>query len=300
MEHVLSAGQFAKEELEKILDLAEDISKNPKKYENAIHGKIVSTLFYEPSTRTRLSFESAILRVGGKVISTENAKVASSAVKGESIKDTIRVTAGYADAIVIRHKDVNSANDAASVSNVPILNAGSGSGEHPTQALLDMFTIRQNKGKIEGLKVVVCGDLRYGRTVHSLIQLLSLYDNVKIYGLSRKSFKLPEKYIEMLKDKNIEYIECSEFKDIPIDIDVIYHTRTQKERFEGDQEIEEEYIIDQKVLDMFPNTILLHPLPRVEEISEEVDDDKRALYFKQAHNGVFIRMALLVILLSKN
>ena len=205
LRHVLSAGQYTRESLEDVFNLASKIKQNPEKYSKAIEGKIVATMFYEPSTRTRLSFETAVLRLGGQVISTENASVNSSVKKGETLKDTVRVLQNYADAIVIRHSDVNSATDAASVANVPILNAGSGKGEHPTQALLDMYTIREKRGKIDGVKVAILGDLVYGRTIHSLIKLLALYDDVEIYGLSKKDFMLPQEYIDFLKEKNINY-----------------------------------------------------------------------------------------------
>lgn len=299
LRHVLSAGQYTKESLEELFDLASKIKQNPEKYSKAIEGKIVATMFYEPSTRTRLSFETAVLRLGGQVISTENASANSSVKKGETLKDTVRVLQKYADAIVIRHSDVNSATDAASVANVPILNAGSGKGEHPTQALLDMYTIREKRGKIDGVKVAILGDLVYGRTIHSLIKLLALYDNVEIYGLSKKDFMLPQEYIDFLNEKNINYTICNSFDDIPKDIDVMYHTRIQQERFEGDFG-KEEYIINKEVLSNFSeNTIVLHPLPRTGEISEDIDDDPRALYFEQAGNGLYIRMGLLLQAFNK-
>ena len=294
LRHVLSAGQYTRESLEDVFNLASKIKQNPEKYSKAIEGKIVATMFYEPSTRTRLSFETAVLRLGGQVISTENASSNSSVKKGETLKDTVRVLQKYADAIVIRHSDVNSATDAASVANVPILNAGSGKGEHPTQALLDLYTIREKRGKIDGVKVAILGDLVYGRTIHSLIKLLALYDNVEIYGLSKKDFMLPQEYIDFLNEKNINYTICNSFDDIPKDIDVMYHTRIQQERFEGDFG-KEEYIINKEVLSNFSeNTIVLHPLPRTGEISEDIDDDPRALYFEQAGNGLYIRMGLLL------
>ena len=294
LRHVLSAGQYTRESLEDVFNLASKIKQNPEKYSKAIEGKIVATMFYEPSTRTRLSFETAVLRLGGQVISTENASSNSSVKKGETLKDTVRVLQKYADAIVIRHSDINSATDAASVANVPILNAGSGKGEHPTQALLDLYTIREKRGKIDGVKVAILGDLVYGRTIHSLIKLLALYDNVEIYGLSKKDFMLPQEYIDFLNEKNINYTICNSFDDIPKDIDVMYHTRIQQERFEGDFG-KEEYIINKEVLSNFSeNTIVLHPLPRTGEISEDIDDDPRALYFEQAGNGLHIRMGLLL------
>lgn len=300
LKHVLSAGQYTRESLDELFNLASKIKTNPERYSKAIEGKIVATMFYEPSTRTRLSFETAVLRLGGQVISTENASANSSVKKGETLKDTVRVLQKYADAIVIRHSDVNSAIDSASVATVPILNAGSGKGEHPTQALLDMYTIREKRGNIDGVKVAILGDLVYGRTIHSLIKLLALYNNIEIYGLSKKDFMLPQEYIDFLKEKNIKYTICNSFDDIPKDVDIMYHTRIQQERFEGDFG-KEEYIINKEVLDKFSkDTIVLHPLPRTGEIAEDIDDDPRALYFEQAGNGLYIRMALLLQALNKD
>lgn len=205
MKHVLSCDQYSKESLEELFNLADKIVENPKNYEKSLEGKIVSVMFYEPSTRTRLSFESAIQRLGAKLISTENAREFSSAAKGESLEDTVRVLQGYSDAIVIRHYEKTSAQAAASVANVPIINAGSGSGEHPTQSLLDLYTIRKEHGSIDNIKVAVLGDLLYGRTIHSLVKLLSLYDNITIYGLSKSCFALPQEYIDMMK-KEIQNI----------------------------------------------------------------------------------------------
>lgn len=300
MKHVLSSDQYSKESLEKLFDLTDKVKKNPKKYSNKLDDKIIAIMFYEPSTRTRLSFETAALKLGAKIITTENAGEFSSAAKGETIEDTVKVIAGYADAMVIRHRSDTSAIEAASVEKIPILNAGAGKGEHPTQALLDLYTIREKKGKIDGMKVAILGDLKHGRTIHSLIKLLSLYEKIEIYGLSKEAFALPQEYIDMLKERGIDYKKCSSFDELPKDIDIIYHTRIQAERFEGDFG-KEEYIINQKVLDTFSkDTILLHPLPRVIEISAEVDDDPRACYFEQAHNGLYVRMALLLQVLDRD
>ena len=300
MKHVLSSDQYTKESLEELFNLTDKIKNNPKDYIHNLEDKIIAIMFYEPSTRTRLSFETAALKLGAKIITTENAGEFSSAAKGETIEDSVKVIAGYADAMVIRHRSETSAIEAASVNKIPILNAGAGKGEHPTQALLDLYTIKEKKGKIDGIKVAILGDLLHGRTIHSLIKLLSLYENIEIYGLSKAAFALPKEYIDMLKEKNIEYKKCSSFDELPKDLDVIYHTRIQAERFEGDFG-KEEFIIDQKVLNIFSdNTILLHPLPRVIEISAEVDDDPRACYFEQAHNGLFVRMALLLQVLDRD
>ncbi len=292
MKHVLSCEQYTRESLEDLYNIADDIVNSPDKYKNILEDKIIATMFFEPSTRTRLSFETAILKLGAKLISTENAASNSSSRKGETIEDTINVVQQYADAIVMRHSDDHAAEKAARIAKVPILNAGSGKGEHPTQALLDVYTIRKHKEKMDGLKVAILGDLTYGRTIHSLIKLLSLYNNIEIYGLSKKEFPLPDKYVKMLAEKNVKYTVCSSFDDIPTDVDVMYHTRIQSERFEGDFG-KEEFIINKEILNKFSkDTLVLHPLPRLEEISTDIDDDPRALYFEQAANGVPIRMSL--------
>ncbi len=299
MKHVLSSDQYTRESLEEVFALADKVRTHQEEYKNKLEDKIIAIMFYEPSTRTRLSFETAALKLGAKIITTENAGEFSSAAKGETIQDTVNVISGYADALVIRHKSVTSAIDAASVEKMPILNAGAGKGEHPTQALLDLYTIKRKRGKIDGAKVAILGDLLYGRTIHSLIKLLSLYDNIEIYGLSKDVFALPQEYIDMLKSRGIEYKKCNSFDELPKDLDVIYHTRIQAERFEGDFG-KEEFIINKKVLDTFSsNTILMHPLPRVIEISTDVDDDPRACYFEQAHNGLYVRMALLLQVLDR-
>ncbi len=294
MKHILSSDQFTREDLEEIIELTDKVRNNQKEYSHKLDDKIIAVMFYEPSTRTRLSFETAALKLGAKIITTENANVASSATKGETIEDTVKIISGYADAMVIRHRSDTSAVQAASVNKMPILNAGAGKGEHPSQSLLDIYTIKKKKGKIDGIKAAIVGDLKYGRTIHSLLRLLSLYDNIEVYGLSIDAFALPQEYIDMLKEKGIEYKTCNRFEELPRDIDVIYQTRIQTERFEGNFE-NAEFIIDQKVLDTFSkDTIILHPLPRVTEISPEIDDDPRACYFEQAHNGLFVRMVLLL------
>ncbi len=299
MNHVLTAKQYTKETLEELFTLTDDIKNNPQKYAKTLDGKIVAVMFYEPSTRTRLSFETAALRLGGQVISTENASANSSGKKGETLEDTVKVLQGYADAIVIRHSSDTWPQDAIKVAQVPILNAGAGKGEHPTQALLDVYTIREHRKTLDGVKVAILGDLLNGRTIHSLLRLVSLYNNVEVYGLSKECFALPQEYIDMLNAREIEYKKCNNFDDIPKDVDILYHTRIQSERFEGDFG-KEEYIINKEVLNKFSeNTIVLHPLPRNEEIATDIDDDPRAMYFKQAHNGLYVRMALFVQALSK-
>jgi len=296
--HVISCEQYTKQSLGELYDLTCEIAKNPTAFNTKLSGKIIASLFFEPSTRTRMSFESAALRLGASVITTENGNADSSVAKGETLEDTIKVVAGYCDAIVMRHGKIDSAERAAAVSNVPIINGGSGSGEHPTQALLDGYTILKQRGSLNGTKLAVLGDLRYGRTVKSLIKLVSLYEGVQVYGLSMEQFALQLKYIEFLKSKGIEYNLCKGFEDIPADVDVIYHTRIQAERFDeaiAEHKRTEKFIVNKAVLDRFsPNTMLLHPLPRNNEIATDVDDDPRAMFFQQAHNGVPVRMAILL------
>ncbi len=294
MKHVLNAKQFDRESLEQLFELTDDIQKNPAKYAKKLDGKIVAVMFYEPSTRTRMSFQTAILRLGGQYIATENAASNSSGKKGETLQDTVKILQGYADAIVIRHSSDTWPEEAAQIATVPIINGGAGKGEHPTQALLDLYTIREHRKSLDGVKIAILGDLVNGRTIHSLLRLVSLYENVEVYGLSKECFALPQKYIDMLANRGINYQKCSSFADIPKDVDVMYHTRIQSERFEGDFG-REEFIINQEILKQFSDhTIVLHPLPRNEEISEDIDNDPRALYFKQAVNGLYVRMGLFV------
>lgn len=299
MRHVISIDDFELHQIETLFQRTDEIRKNPQEFTTALSSKIVATLFYEPSTRTRLSFEAAVLRLGGQIISTENAKELSSAIKGENLQDTIRVVQGYSDAIVLRHFDDHAATVAAEVAKVPIINAGSGSLEHPTQALLDLYTIYNKKGRIDHLTYVVSGDLRYGRTVHSLVKKLAHFEGVTIYGLSQPQFALPEEYVEYMKKYHVSYIPCTNFDELPSSVDVIYHTRTQFERFELSVTEVDEIIIDQNVMNRFgEQTILMHPLPRNREIAAEVDQDPRAVYFQQTENGMYVRMALLFELLA--
>ncbi|TDQ40806.1 aspartate carbamoyltransferase [Aureibacillus halotolerans] len=297
MKHLITCEQFEIDRLESLFALADDMKANPELYHSALSSRIVATLFYEPSTRTRLSFEAAVQKLGGGIISTENAKEMSSAIKGENLLDTIRVVEGYCDAIVLRHFDDNAAQDAASISHIPIINAGGGAGEHPTQALLDAYTIYSYKQTIHHRSFALIGDLRYGRTIHSLVKLISLYDGVKVYGLSQEDRKLPEVYIDYLQARGIAYQACERFEDLPTDIDVLYQTRTQTERFANGTS--GEFVIDKKVMEQFgQETILLHPLPRNNEIALDVDGDPRAVYFQQSHLGLYARMALLDTLLN--
>ncbi len=274
--------------------------KNSSDHPESLHGKVVATLFYEPSTRTRLSFEAATERLHGKIISTENAGQFSSAAKGETLEDTIKTICGYADAIVLRHPEIGAAERAVEVASVPIINAGDGAGEHPTQALLDLFTIREEKPEIDGLKIGLVGDLLNGRTIHSLVQLLSMYD-VELFFIAPEQLQLPEKYKARLREIGIKYTDCDSWDNTIEKLDVIYVTRVQKERFESEEDyikIKDSFILDTTIMRQAKqDSIVMHPLPRVNEIALEVDADPRAKYFEQAHNGLYVRMALLQMLL---
>lgn len=299
MKNVISCDQFTKEDLKKLFDLADVVRTNPEKYMNALNGKVVTTLFFEPSTRTRLSFETAVVRLGGRLVSTENGKTNSSSTKGETLEDTIRVVTGYTDAIIMRHSFNDAAERAAKVATVPVINAGSGKGEHPTQSLLDAYTIRREKGRLDHLKIAILGDLINGRTIHSLIKLFSQYENIEFFALSKENLCLPEKYVKIIENSGNKYFKCSSFADIPKDVDIMYHTRIQAERCDEDLG-KEEFVINKNILDQFSeNTLVMHPLPRVDEISSDIDDDKRAKYFEQAHNGMWVRMALLLEVFGK-
>ncbi|MFB5761470.1 aspartate carbamoyltransferase [Paenibacillus medicaginis] len=299
MKHLISSEQFTAGLLHELFVLADQMKSHPRDFDDILKHKVVATLFYEPSTRTRLSFESAVQRLGAKLISTENAREMSSAIKGENILDSIRVVQGYCDAIILRHYENDAARKATEVASVPIINAGGGTGEHPTQALLDLYTIYSFKQKISGSKVAVLGDLKNGRTIHSLIKSLSLYDDIEIYGFSRIGLEMPAEYISYLNSRQVSYHAVSSFEEIPGTVDVLYHTRTQTERISDEKVSSGEIIIDREVMKRFSDaTLLMHPLPRNQEIAQEVDFDPRAIYFKQSENGLFIRMALLTSLLG--
>jgi aspartate carbamoyltransferase catalytic subunit len=305
LRHILSARQFSKKELDLILRRAAEMERLMRKkgFTTSLKGTVMATLFYEPSTRTRLSFESAMSRLGGKVITTENAREFSSAAKGETIQDTIQVVSGYADVIVIRHYEKGAAEKAASVSKVPVINAGDGPGEHPTQALLDLYTIKRDFGAIENRKIGMVGDLKNGRTVRSLAQLLQHYPGVELFFVAPKELSIGEDIKEILKEKNIPFHETECLEEVLPLLDVLYMTRIQKERFSSEEEYERlknVYILDSaKASTMKPNSIIMHPLPRVGEIATDVDDDVRARYFEQAReSGVYVRMALLDLLLG--
>jgi len=295
--HVLGAKQFEKSELERLFDAALDMEKVVARGGDRRHeGRIMTTLFFEASTRTRLSFESAMHRLGGGVIGTENAAQFSSAIKGETLEDTIRIVSGYSDVIVMRHTDIGAAKRAAKVAPIPVINAGDGAGEHPTQALLDTYTIRKEFGKIDGLKIAMVGDLAYGRTVHSLSYMLANYQDVMVYYISPDNVRIPDNVKKYMDEKGIRYAETNDLNSVAGSIDVLYQTRIQKERFPSVEEYEKasgKYIVDAELMDrMRKDAIVLHPLPRAGEIAEEVDDDPRAAYFRQAVNGLYIRMAL--------
>jgi len=283
--------------------------RGANKYDNALKGKQVAMLFFEPSTRTRFSFESAVNRLGGKKLAMSNA-ASSSTVKGESIEDTVRTIMGYADAIVIRHSDDDAVHRAAAVSDefseyhgvplVPIINAGSGVAHHPTQSLLDVYTLRKLKGQIDWLELGLLGDLKYGRTTHSLVELLSLYNKIKVYGCAPKGLEMPQKYIDFMTSKGIQYTHCSSIEEIPYRVGALYSTRIQRERFNGEGYREEDYCLDAKKLSRFSSdTLVMHPLPRNSEISTDIDNDPRAIYFEQAHNGVPVRQAVLLKLIEQ-
>lgn len=296
VKHIVEVGQFDRPEVERLFERADRL-RSTIPSNRSLAGRILATLFYEPSTRTRLSFESAMLRLGGQVISTENAREFSSAIKGETIEDTVRIVSGYADAIVIRHYEMGAARRAAAVSSVPILNAGDGPGEHPSQALLDLYTIKHELGRIDDLKIALVGDLRFGRTARSLALLSTLTHGTELIFVSPPEVPMGNDIRRQLDEKGVRYRDETDLAKVLPEADVIYQTRIQKERFATPEEYEAArgvYILDRAAYERLnPNAIVLHPLPRVDEISPEVDTDPRSAYFRQAHNGVFIRMALL-------
>ncbi len=302
MRHLISPLDFSVEELDKLLDLANDIENNPEKYQDACKRKKLATCFYEPSTRTRLSFEAAMLNLGGSVLGFAGAD-SSSAAKGESVSDTIRVISSYADICAIRHPKEGAALVAASKSTIPVINAGDGGHQHPTQTLTDLLTIRSLKGRLDNLTIGLCGDLKFGRTVHSLIHALVRYKNVKFVLISPEELRIPE-YIreDVLKAKGIEFKEVERLEDAIGSLDALYMTRVQRERFFNEEDyirLKDFYVLNKAKLELAKEDMLiLHPLPRVNEIAVEVDDDPRAVYFAQAQYGVYVRMALILTLLN--
>lgn len=300
--HLIDPMDFTVEELESIFELGEKIMKNPEEYQDICKGKILATLFYEPSTRTRFSFETAMLRLGGQVVGFSEPR-SSSVSKGESIADTVRTVGCYADIIAMRHPQEGAAKIASIYSNIPIINAGDGGHQHPTQTLADLLTIKTTRGNLEGNVIGLCGDLKYGRTVHSLIKAMSRYKNNKFILISPKELAVPE-YIkkEILQKNNIEFKEVETIEEAIDKVDILYMTRIQKERFDSEEEydkLKDSYVLDKEKLDNGKDDlIVLHPLPRVNEISYDVDEDPRAKYFYQAKCGMYVRMALIAKLLG--
>ena len=302
MRHLMSPLDFTVEELDEILDLADDIEANPEKYAHACDGKKLATLFYEPSTRTRLSHEPAMLNLGGSILGFSSAD-SSSAAKGESVSDTIRMISCYADICAMRHPKEGAPMVACRHSSIPVINAGDGGHQHPTQTLTDLLTIRSLKGILDNLTIGLCGDLKFGRTVHSLIHALVRYPNIKFVLISPEELRLPS-YIrrDVLDKQNVPYKEVVRMEEALPELDLLYMTRVQKERFFNEDDyvrMKDFYILDAKKMELAPKDMLvLHPLPRVNEISVEVDKDPRAAYFKQVQYGVYVRMALILTLLE--
>jgi aspartate carbamoyltransferase catalytic subunit len=304
LDDILEAQQFDKDLLTSIFEVAREMEdiKRDDAGSQLLKGYLMATLFYEPSTRTRLSFESAMKRLGGEVLTTENAREFSSAAKGETLEDSIRTVEGYSDIIVLRHFESGAAKKAADTANIPIINAGDGPGQHPTQALLDMYTIQRELGHLDNITVGLVGDLANGRTVRSLAYLLAKYEGVKIYFVAPDVVKMKDDIKDHLTESGVKWEESADLMEVASKCDVIYQTRIQRERF-GDRidlynEARGKYIVDTKVMDALPkHGVILHPLPRLDEITVEVDSDPRAAYFRQAKNGLYIRMALLKLLL---
>ena len=302
MRHLMSPLDFSVEELDKLLDLANDIEAHPEKYAHKCDGKKLATCFYEPSTRTRLSFEEAMLYLGGSVLRFHSAD-SSSASKGESVSDTIRVISCYADICAMRHPKEGAPLVASEKSRIPVINAGDGGHQHPTQTLADLLTIRSIKGRLNNITIGFCGDLKFGRTVHSLINALIRYDNVRIVLISPEELKVPD-YVrdDVLRANNIEFKEVEKLEDAMGELDVLYMTRVQKERFFNEEDyvrLKDFYILTKEKMELAKDDmIVLHPLPRVNEISVDVDDDPRACYFRQAQYAVYVRMALILTLLG--
>jgi aspartate carbamoyltransferase catalytic subunit len=300
--HLIDPMDFTVEELDSIFDLADDIIADPKKYGDVCKGRLLATCFYEPSTRTRLSFEAAMLRLGGSVLGFSSAG-SSSASKGESVKDTIQTIACYADICAMRHPKEGAPKVASLTSPIPVINAGDGGHQHPTQTLTDLLTIRSRKKRLTDFTIGICGDLKFGRTVHSLIKALSRYSNIKFVLISPDELKIPD-YIkeETLEKKNMEYKEVERLEEVISELDILYMTRVQKERFFNEADyirLKDSYILDKEKMTMAKEDMcVLHPLPRVNEISVEIDDDPRAAYFPQAKYGMYVRMALITKLLG--
>jgi len=301
LRHLMSPLDFSTDELEKLFDLANDIEEHPDKYAHLCNGKILATCFYEPSTRTRLSFESAMYNLGGNVLGFSDAG-SSSAAKGESVSDTIRTVSCFADICAMRHPKEGAPMVAASKSTIPVINAGDGGHQHPTQTLTDLLTIRSLKGRLNNFTIGLCGDLKFGRTVHSLINALVRYENITFIFISPEELKVPDYITDMLKEKGIPYEEVISLEDCMPKLDLLYMTRVQRERFFNEEDyirLKDFYILTKAKMQLAKEDMLvLHPLPRVNEISVEVDDDPRAVYFKQVQYGMYVRMALITTLLE--
>jgi len=302
LRHVVESQQFSRELLEEIFARADQMRSDPHRASGRLQGRVLAALFYEPSTRTRLSFESAMLRLGGQTMGTDNAREFSSAAKGETLEDSIRIVSGYSDVIVLRHSEEGAARRAAAVSDVPVINAGDGKGQHPTQALLDMYTIKDELGRIDGVRVAMVGDLANGRTVRSLAYLLSKYKDVEVVFVAPPQVAMRQDIKDHLDEHGVRWSEEADLERVLSEADVVYQTRIQKERFTDEADyraVKGVYRIDPAAMARFnPKGILMHPLPRVDEIDPAVDSDPRSAYFRQARNGVPIRMAVLDMVLS--
>ena len=302
MRHLMSPLDFSVEEVAQLLDLARDIEASPEKYAHICDGKKLATIFYEPSTRTRLSFEAAMMNLGGNVLGFSSA-ASSSASKGESVADTIRMISCYADICAMRHPKEGAPLVASLHSSIPVINAGDGGHQHPTQTLTDLMTIRSLKGRLDNITIGLCGDLKFGRTVHSLINALVRYENVKFILISPEELKLPG-YVreDVIKKNGYEYKEVERLEEVMPELDILYMTRVQQERFFNEEDyvrMKDFYILDNAKMSLArPDMLVLHPLPRVNEIAVEVDADPRAVYFKQVQYGVYVRMALILTLLE--
>jgi aspartate carbamoyltransferase catalytic subunit len=297
LRHIVESQQFPRPLLEELFVLADDMKAETHRYAGRLKGRLMAALFYEPSTRTRLSFEAAMLRLGGRTMGTDNAREFSSAAKGETIEDTIRIVSGYSDVIVLRHYEEGAARRAAAVSSVPVINAGDGPGQHPTQALLDLYTIRDELGHVDGIRIAMVGDLANGRTVRSLTYLLSKFRDIRICFVAPPAVAMRQDIKDHLDEHHVPWAETQNLEAVLPQVDVVYQTRIQKERFADEASylaVKGVYRIDARAMSLLKKSaIVMHPLPRVDEISAEVDSDPRAAYFRQARNGMYIRMALL-------
>ena len=301
MRHLIDPLDLTQQEITQLLDLADRICADPAAYQEVANHKKLATLFYEPSTRTRLSFEAAMLNLGGHVLGFPSENV-SSATKGESVADTIRVVSCYADIVAMRHPKEGAPLRASRYSRIPVINAGDGGHQHPTQTLTDLMTIRRRKGRLDDLTIGLCGDLKFGRTVHSLINALVRYEGIKFIFISPEELKIPDYVTDMLREKGIPFQEVIRLEDVMPELDLLYMTRVQKERFFNEEDyvrLKDFYVLTPEKMELAkPDMLVLHPLPRVNEISVEIDDDPRAAYFKQAQFGVYVRMALILTLLG--